>query len=629
MSTSSILFRAPPSRPVRPRRWRSALAAAVAVALSACSSTPLAPTPVARGDVEAVQQQLRAFIAHELRHTKMAGLSIALVDDQQVVAAFGAGWADVAAQRPASADTLYRMGSVSKLLTDTAAMQLVADGKLQLDAPIEHAVPGFRIQSRWPAAPITARQLMTHHSGLPRDVLAGMWVDAAAAPAVDFRRAVAGLAMDHLAQPPGLAFAYSNVGIDLLGVAVERLSGTPFETHMQRAVLAPLGMRSASFSAAPPASPPGSPPLAQAYMQGALQQEPALRDVPAGGLTASVSDMAQFLKMQFAHGRNAQGERVLPEAQWAQMLQAQNDAVPLDVGFQVGLGWMLSTVGVDTVHGGGPVAHHNGATFFHRSQLMMLPAQRVGVVVAANDSASGAVVNRVAQRALALMLEAKAGVAQPPRVPGFVPARTPWPDEALDACVGDYISLLGPLSVRREGSALRVRADDKQLELLPGEEGRLGLRYKLGGLVPVPLGVLSEVGVQCRQIDGRHTLVARLDGQELLAGDRLAPVTAPVPAELAALAGRYEPVLQAGERPTIEAATLVVAGDRLWVSARMAPAFGGEQPGRLPLQVLNAQQAVLLSGPLGDAGPVITRRTGSNGVDEFEYSGWTFRKVKP
>lgn len=615
----------PDRAPAAPRRRRLLLAGAAAALLSACGGAPLAPQPVARGDVEAVQQQLRTFIAHEMRQTRMAGLSIALVDDQQVLAAFGAGWADVAAQRPAGADTLYRMGSVSKLFTATAAMQWVADGRLQLDAPVEQAVPGFRIQSRWPAASITARQLMSHHSGLPRDVLAGMWVDAAAAPSVDFRLAVAGLAQDHLAQPPGLAFAYSNVGIDLLGVAIERLSGTPFEAHMQQALLNPLGMRSASFSAAPPVS----PLLAQAYMQGALQQEPALRDVPAGGLTASVSDMAQFLKMQFAHGRNVQGEPVLPEAQWAQMLQPQNDDVALAVGFQVGLGWMLSTMGQDTVHGGGPVAHHSGATFFHRAQLMMLPEQRIGVVVAANDGTSGAVVNRVAQRALALLLEAKAGVRQPPRVPGFVPARTPWPDEALDACVGDYISALGPVSVRREGAALRAQADDKWLALVPGEEGRLGLRYKLAGLVPVPLGVLSEMGVQCRQIAGRHTLVARLDGQELLAGERLAPATSPLPPELAALAGRYAPVLLPGERPSIEAVTLTADTHRLWVSARMAPAFGGAQPGRLPLQVLDPWQAVLLSGPLGDAGPVITRRAGPGGADEFQYSGWTFRKVQP
>lgn len=114
---------------------------------------------------------LEAFIAQEMRRYKIAGLSIALVDDQQTVWVHGAGWADQVATRPAGPDTLYRMGSVSKLFADTAAMQLVAQGRLDLDAGIEQALPSLHIRTDWGDAPITPRQLMTHHSGLPRDIL--------------------------------------------------------------------------------------------------------------------------------------------------------------------------------------------------------------------------------------------------------------------------------------------------------------------------------------------------------------------------------------------------------------------------------------------------------------------------
>jgi CubicO group peptidase (beta-lactamase class C family) len=589
-------------------------------ALIACGTVPSSSDPVPQGDMAAVQRQLEAFIAQEMKAHKIAGLSIALVDDQRTLWSHGAGWADQAGKRPAGPDTLYRMGSVSKLFTDTAAMQLVAQGRLQLDARIEDALPAFRIKTRWGGAPITVRQLMTHHSGLPRDRLGGMWGDSP----MDFRAAVQALANEYADGPPGRSLAYSNLGVTVVGAAVEQLGGTPFEAHMQRALLDPLGMHGASFSAAVPPS----PVMARAYLKGELREEPALRDVPAGGLTASVNDMAKFIAMQFARGRNARGEVVLPEAQWAEMMRVQNADVALDAGFQVGIGWMFTTFGNDSVHGGGPVAHHAGATFFHRAQLILLPQQRLGVIVAANDGAAGPVVNRVAQRALALMLEAKTGLGQPQRVPGYSPSPRAWADADRRACEGDYLTPAGVVSVGLEGSRLRARWDGKTLDLLEGEDGRLGLRYRLGGLVRLSLGELDSIGVQCRNIGGRNVLVAHLDGQSLLVGDRMPLPAAPVPAAIAALAGRYVPVLAPGERAMIESVTVEVADGRLWAKPKAAEELGEETSPRLPLQVISDTQAVLL-GPLADSGPVVTLRTSSDGRQAFDYSGWTFVKTGP
>lgn len=610
----------PPFRRSVVHRVARRLALSCSFALVACGTPPPPSEPLARGDMASVKRQLEAFIAHEMKAHKVMGLSIALVDDQQLLWAHGVGWADEAARQPAGPDTLYRMGSISKLFTGTAAMQLVAQQRLALDAPIQRALPSFRIATRWGDAPITARQLMTHHSGLPRDMLGGMW----GTPVGDFRAMVRGLGSEHAAAPPGRGFSYSNVGLDVLGTAIEHLSGTPFEAHLRQAVLGPLGMDGASFSAASPES----PRMARAYLKRAPQQEPALRDVPAGGLTASVNDMAKFLSMQMARGRNAQGATVLPEPQWAEMLRVQNTGVPLDVGFEVGLGWLFSTFGNDTVHGGGPVAHHGGATFFYRSQMMLLPEQRLGVVVAANDGAAGGAVNRIAQRALALMLEAKAGVRQPDRVPGFVPANAPWAEAELQACVGEYVTPAGGALLSREGRQLRARVAGRTLDLLEGEQASLGVRYKLGGLFAVPLGLLDKVGVQCKAIAGRDVLVARMDGQSLLVGDRLAPVAGPLPPRLAALPGVYKPVLAPGERATVEQVTVTYEGGRLWVQPRLAEVFGGDVPLRQPVMVLSDTQGMLL-GPLADSGPTVTLQRGADGVDGFTFTGWTFVRVRP
>ncbi|MCK6424150.1 MAG: beta-lactamase family protein [Burkholderiaceae bacterium] len=612
--------------PVSQRRV-AAIALAGGLALAGCASAPPAAEPVAQGDLAGLVQQLTRTIGHELDAQRIAGLSIALVDDQRLVWAQGFGWADVAARRPAQADTLYRVGSVSKLFTDTAAMQLVAQGRLQLDAPIQQLLPDWRIRSRWGEVAITPRQLMTHHSGLPRDMLGGMW----GTQVGDFRTMLAGLAdpasPEEAAAPPGLAFGYSNIGLDLLGLAIERASGRRFEQQLRQTLLEPLGMHEAVFSAGPV----DSPRMAQGHLKSAPQVEPGLRDLPAGGLTASVTDLARFVSMQFAGGRNAAGEPLLPAALVAEMLRVQNAQVPLDSGFGVGLGWMLATFGRDTVQGGGPVAHHAGATFYHRAQLMMLPAQRLGVIVAANDGAAGPVVDRVAARALALLLEAKTGQRQPARVPGVtLPARAPWSEAQRQACEGDYVTPAGLATLRRDGPRLRAELDGRTLELIEGEDGWAGLRYRLLGVLPLTLELLDGVGLQCRRVAGRQVLVARLDGQELRLGDRLPAPDGPLPAEVSALAGDWAPVLAPGEVATVERVRIEVDRGRLWVRPTLSATFGGDSAGRLPLQLLSPTQA-RLPGTLADTGPVITLRPPERAGEApgFAYSGWVFRRIGP
>src|SRR5438128_8130233 len=118
---------------------------------------------------EAAAKQLEGFIAREVAQKDLPALSIVLVDDQRVVWARGFGFADPAAKKPADADTAYCVGSVSKLFTDLAVMQLVERGSLDLDAPVTKYLPDFKPINRFDDKPITLRQLMTHRSGLVRE----------------------------------------------------------------------------------------------------------------------------------------------------------------------------------------------------------------------------------------------------------------------------------------------------------------------------------------------------------------------------------------------------------------------------------------------------------------------------
>lgn len=493
------------------------LVAMLAVALTGCAVAPPRPEDVRPGDETAVKAYLSQLIDHEMRQSHVPGLSIAVVDDQRVVWQQGFGFADQARRIPASADTIYRVGSISKLFTDIAAMQLVEQGKLDLDQPVQTYLPHFSIKARTgDAGAITPRLLMTHHSGLPRDILKGFMTR----EPEPFSTVLDKLRDAYAAYPPGLTFSYSNLGVTVLGDVVQKVSGEAFADRLRKDVLLPMGMAHAAFETG--LSPSADMALGHQGDQPAV--EPALRDVPAGGLNASVADMSQFMATIFAGGVH-EGRRVLRAETVADMLRPQNRDVPLDMNFHVGLGWMLSTLGRNTLQGGGVVAHHAGATRFFRSQIYILPEHKLGVVVLANSSAAQQVVDRVATEALALTLQAKTGIKQvePATVP--VTAR-PEPPESLVKAVGDYTSLAGPVSVSTRGGQLKAEVAGHTLNLTRRADGLYALDYTLLGLFHIKLGALSEVGLSFRHIAGHDALIAQVGTQEMLVGDKVLPPAA-------------------------------------------------------------------------------------------------------
>lgn len=141
---------------------------------SGCSTMPKKPDSLARKDYSYTKDYISWLIKKEMKKNDVTGLSLALVDDQRIVWAEGFGFADVGHHIPATPDTVYRIGSISKLFTATAAMQLAEQGRLDINQPLQSYLPEFSVKSRFASAiSITPRTLMTHHSGLPSDLQKG------------------------------------------------------------------------------------------------------------------------------------------------------------------------------------------------------------------------------------------------------------------------------------------------------------------------------------------------------------------------------------------------------------------------------------------------------------------------
>lgn len=578
--------------------------------LPGCAAAPQRPQQIAAGDYDALARFMRDSIAHEMAAHDVVGLSIAIVDDQRIVWSHGAGWANHERGLPAAADTVYRMGSISKLFTVTAALQLAQQGRFALDAPIQQALPEFAIRSRFGEARITPRQLMTHHGGLPRDVLKGMW----GRQTEDFRAMIGRLREHDLAYPPGQLMVYSNVGMTVLGGAVENVAHAPFAEHLQRTLLQPLGMADASFSTAEmPAA-----KQACAYEKKRPVDEPALRDIPAGGLSASVIDLGKFLMMVFAGGRA--GERsILQPDMLEEMLRPQNPGNELDGSLQTGLGWMLGNstgiLGMDA----GPLAHHSGATIHHRSLLYALPRHKLGVIVAANSGSADKITGKIARQALELALEAKTGLR---RRDGetLPPVETPLSAAALADYPGAYTTQAGLARIVRDGERLKVQALGKTFNLVAGTDGYLYLRYSLLGLIPVPLGELGQVGIRRQHLGGRDVLVARVNGSKVLLGERMVG-TPPRPE----FVGIYEPLFEAGEYRLLERIEVFEEDGQLLV--RVQTAMADEDLPPTVLRIVSEREALLL-GPLADAGEVV-RLQEAGGETRVVFSGITFQRVKP
>lgn len=339
--------------------------------------------------------RLERWIARELDAKDIPGLSIALVDGARIVWARGFGFADLHRRIPATAETVYRVGSVSKLFTDIAVMQRVEQGAIDLDAPVARYVPEFA-PANTSGKPITLRQLMSHRSGLVREPPVGHYFDPTS-PTI--AATVASLNHTALVYPPESRTKYSNAGVTVVGFLLERTAGEPFGRAIQRVLLDPLRLESTSFEATPRMA----KSLAQAEMwtyDGRSFPAPtfALGTAPAGNLYSTVLDLGRFLKVLFAGGRLAEGSILRPET-LAQMMEPQF-AKPGDER-TFGLGFALAELDGHRRIG------HGGAIYGFATELAALPDEKLGVVAIANRDCANAVVRELADHALRLLIAVK------------------------------------------------------------------------------------------------------------------------------------------------------------------------------------------------------------------------------
>lgn len=299
----------------------------------------------------------------------IASVSVAVVHDQTILFAAGFGCANVERGLPATPDTVYGIGSVTKVFEATALMQQRDAGRLRLDDRVDAHVPAvWYLGPRGGRVSPTFRQLASHTAGLPDGMPSGMRTVPELFARVEKMRA---------RWPPGSQYAYSDVGFVVLGQAVAKIAGENYHEYMHRHIFAPLGMQSTAYE---PARLSGLP-TAAAYVS--LQQGPSGwtgRDVgfhdpfpPSGSIRSTANDLARFIMVHFRDDR-----AVLPAADFLEM---QRPVAPTGASGHVGIGWFTSP------YRGAQMVKKDGGVAGFTAQVWLFPPAKLGAVVLINETA--------------------------------------------------------------------------------------------------------------------------------------------------------------------------------------------------------------------------------------------------
>ncbi|MEI6309321.1 MAG: serine hydrolase domain-containing protein [bacterium] len=391
-----------------------------ALLLAGCAGSTFSPST--QRTYSATIAEGRIAIQKALEETGGASMSVALVDGEQVVWSEAFGIAQKSTGKAATTETLYCIGSVSKMLATISVMKLVEQGKVKLDDPLVKYLPDFSMLSP-ECRDITVRMLINHSSGFGGSDYRNGFLSA---PYSGYAEQVqAALKGERLKHEPGYLNVYCNDGFTMVEILVKALTGQSYPEFVRQEILAPLGMNNSRYALKTEDLLPGS--YAESYIGGQLVTPEFISIYASGGLYSTPSEMGR-LAMMLMNGGALGATRILSPTSVAQMGVDQTIGAfnPLPSEFtRYGLGW-------DTVTEPGMKAvgikgwYKNGGTLAYTAEFHVLPEERLAVIVL-TDHSGGAQALSIAEQILlhALVERGSLTVMPAPLTPALLPEVTP------------------------------------------------------------------------------------------------------------------------------------------------------------------------------------------------------------
>jgi len=326
---------------------------------------------------DASHHAIDAYLEEKMHRLHIPGVSLAIVEGDRIVHMRGFGRAHPGGEAP-TPQTPFFIGSLTKSFTALAVMQLVEAGKVELDAPVQHYLPWFRVADPQASARMTVRHLLNQTSSLPYFTQMEL-ADFDDRPDATERQ-VRSLSTLRLTRPVGTKFHYSNTNYNVLGLIVEVASGESYSDYIQKYIFDPLEMRHSYTSKA--AAQQDNLAMGYRYWFGHPLPAPNLSipvgSLPSGWLISSAEDMAHYLIAQLNGGRY-DGAQILSEAGIAELHHgaAEWREMGILVGYY-GMGWVSQEVGKSRI------VSHSGTVPDFGASMALVPEQKKGIILLFN-----------------------------------------------------------------------------------------------------------------------------------------------------------------------------------------------------------------------------------------------------
>jgi CubicO group peptidase (beta-lactamase class C family) len=407
--------------------------------LAACGGDGDAAAPATPESVQWLREGILAALNR--RDTDLTAVSVALFADDSVIYREAFGYANRDTQLPATVDTPFNIGSVSKVVAALAVMILRDQGLLELDQPVVELLPAFSMMaSEYDYRKVTVRHLISHSSGFPGSNYRNSF---SFAPIPGFAQdTLEALKLSRLKHAPGELAVYCNDGFTMVELLTLELAGLSYTDFIQREVFDPLGMSASGFMLAPAEEGAFVHPVRGGLT---LPQEFA-QPYATGGILTTPTDMMKLARM-FLDGGVYEEQRIVSEEGLREMGVDQTATLPINPGAQAltryGLGWdSVAQLGMQAA--GLLSWQKNGGTQFFSSEFFVLPQARLAILISGNSQSYGAT---ALAEGLLLRTAVERGLipAMPPAMVRAVPPAVPALD--VSALLGIYANTYQPMQV--------------------------------------------------------------------------------------------------------------------------------------------------------------------------------------
>jgi CubicO group peptidase (beta-lactamase class C family) len=328
-------------------------------------------------EVKALIEECRAAIQTEMKKTNTPGLSIAIVWNRQPLWIESFGSTDKTGKKNVTNKTIFSIQSLSKQITTVAILMAVQDGILDLDVPISKYLPDYKLKSKFEERPqdkITLRHLLCHKAGFDHNLPDDNTMEARAR---SLEQHAGKIAETELIHPVGEQFSYSNIGFDLAGYILQKVSGEPFGQYVEHKIFKPLGMNNSYLV---------SKEILK-HENRAIGNHKKIQDFgevpafPSCGAYCDIEDMVKFIQFHL-NGGKVNGKTILKQNILNQMYEVPFNTSGKNEGYALGIGVAHRRHNDDII----PIYVHSGDGYGFSSDLFFAPSVGLGTVILTNQN---------------------------------------------------------------------------------------------------------------------------------------------------------------------------------------------------------------------------------------------------